>query len=76
MFQLAASTIASVSSGASLMFWLILIANRDLLKIRLLHRNPTLLCQAMTGAIVFKGTIISIFLAAFYPVWKQGKVYI
>ncbi|EEH02620.1 predicted protein [Histoplasma capsulatum G186AR] len=71
VFQLAASTIASVSSGASLMFWLILIANRDLSKIRLLHRNPTLLCQAIIGAIVFMGTIISIFLAAFYPVWKQ-----
>jgi hypothetical protein len=70
IFQLVASTMASIFCGASLIFWLLSI---DAMSLQRLSKKPLISSQAVIGGFVFLGSIASIFLALLESKLKERK---
>lgn len=71
IFQLTASTIASICCGASLAFWLLSIKAMSL---RRLSKEPLISTQAVIGGFVFLGSSASILLAFLQVNAKDGRL--
>ncbi|KAL2840805.1 hypothetical protein BJY01DRAFT_16130 [Aspergillus pseudoustus] len=73
IFQLTASTAASVCSGASLAFWLL---SAEVWKQPAFHKKPVLLSQAIIGGVIIIGSIVSIVLAIRQANPKSGDTFL
>lgn len=71
VFQLTASTIASISCGASLALWLLSI---DAMNLQRLSKEPLISSQAVIGVFVLLGSVASILLALLDAALKDCKL--
>jgi hypothetical protein len=67
------SIAASLCAGISFLVWISLIAKGDLTWFPLLSKKPTLLIQAGLGILILTGSLASLVLAIYRPVYKGGE---
>lgn len=70
IFQLTASAIASICSGASLAFWLL---STEALSQPGLSKKRLILSQAVIGGVIILGSVVSVFLAIRQVYSKNSK---